>query len=268
MTGREPGTCGEAIMSKAEFSVQRARSVRSALINLIDGSQICPRRYSHLESISLALFARMAELHETICLLASKKRLRDAVILGRTLCEANISLYWLTNDQKSDERINRYITFGGQVTLENMVRIKKHFSYEYVPKDRREIDLLKEAAILFRNDRYKWNPIPIGKMATEPDSYEPTPTGKPSSMEPVYEVFYYWFSLLGHPCIKAIENFLPEWGVPFKCSRRSAHQPVPEKHVVFLSTCWLFSMALRIAKFSLIRKGDELERIWARLKSG
>ena len=112
-------------MSKAEFSVQRARSIQRALVSLIDRSEICPRRYSHLESISLALFARMAELHETICLLASKKRLRDAVILGRTLCEANITLYWLTNDPNSDERINRYVTFGGQVTLENMARILK-----------------------------------------------------------------------------------------------------------------------------------------------
>jgi hypothetical protein len=208
----------------------------------------------------------MAELHETICLLASKNRLRDAVILGRTLCEANISLYWLTNDRGSDERINRYLKFGGKVTLENMIRTKKYFSYEYVPKEKWEIALLKEAEAMFRNDRYKWNNTPIGKMATESDSYEAPPTGKASSMEPVYELFYYWFSLLAHPCIKAIENFLPAWGVPFKCFRPSAHQTIPEKHVVFLSTCWLFSMALRISKFSLIRRGDKLDRIWERLK--
>jgi hypothetical protein len=208
----------------------------------------------------------MAELHETICLLASRKRLRDAVVLARTLCEANISLYWLTNDRETDERINRYVAFGGQVTLVNMDRIKKYFSYEYVPKDRWEIDLLKEARILFRNDRYKWNNIPISKMAAEPDSYEPPPTGKPTTMEPVYELFYYLFSLLAHPCIKAIENFLPAWGTPFKCFRPSAYLTLQERHVVFLSTCWLFSIALRISKFSLIGRGSELKRIWVRLK--
>ena len=253
-------------MSKAEFSVQRARSIRRALVSLIDRSEICPRKYSHLESISLALFGRMAELHETICLLASKKRLRDAVILGRTLCEANITLYWLTNDPNSNERMNRYVTFGGQVTLENMARIKKHFNYEYVPKDRREIALLKEAGILFRNDRYKWNPIPIGKMAREADFYGPAAPGEPSSMEPVYELFYFWFSLLAHPCIEAIQNFLPASGVPFKCFRPSPRETLPENHVVFLSTCWLFSIALRISKFSLVRRGDELDRIWKELK--
>jgi hypothetical protein len=253
-------------MLKAEFSVKRARGIRRSLVALIDNSEICPRRNCHLDSIALALFGRMAELHETICLLAAKKRLRDAVILGRTLCEANISLYWMTNDPESDERVDRYITFGGQVTLENMVRIKKHFSYEYVPRDRLEINLLRKAGILFRNDRYKWNPTPIGKMAAEPDHYGSGPAGKPSTMEPVYELFYYWFSLLAHPCIKAIENFLPTWGTPFKCFCPSAHRTIPERHVLFLSTCWLFSMALRISKFSLIRRGDELGRIWQRLK--
>jgi hypothetical protein len=252
-------------MSKAEFSVKRARSIRRALVDLIDKSQICPRRNSHLESVALALFARMAELHETICILASRQRLRDAVILARTLCEAKISLYWLTNERGSDERVDRYVAFAGQVTLENMVRIKKHFSYEYAPKDPREINLLREARILFRNDRYRWNPIPIGKMAAESDTFGPVTSGKLSSMEPVYELFYYWFSLLSHPCIKAIENFLPRWGIPFKCARPSTHQSLPERHVVFLSTCWLFSMALRISKFSLIRRGDALGRIWARL---
>jgi len=253
-------------MSKAEFSVKRARSIRRALVNLIDKSQICPRRNTHLDSVALALFSRMAELHETICLLASKGRLRDAVVLARTLCEANISLYWLTNDRESDERVDRYVMFAGQVTLENMVRIKRHFSYDYVPKDPREINLLKQATILFRKDRYRWNPVPIGQMAAESDTFGPVPPGKPSSMEPVYELFYYWFSLLAHPCIEAIENFLPPWGIPFKCGRPSTHQSLPERHVVFLSTCWLFSMALRISKFSLIRSEDELGRIWARLK--
>jgi len=253
-------------MPQADFSVKRARSIRRALVDLIDKSRIYPRRSSHLESVALALFARMAELHETICILASKERLRDAVVLARTLCEANISLYWLTNDRDSDERVDRYVAFAGQVTLENMVRTKKHFGYEYVPKDPREISLLREARILFRNDRYKWNPIPIGQMAAELDTLGPALPGKPSSMEPVYELFYYWFSLLAHPCIKAIENFLPPWGTPFKCARPSTHQSLPEGHVVFLSTCWLFSMALRISKISLTRRVDKLGRIWARLK--
>jgi hypothetical protein len=100
-------------MPKDDLSVRRARNIRRALVALIDQSDIRPRKHSHLESISLALFARMAELHKTICLLASRKRLRDAVILARTLCEANITLYWLTNEQESDQRIDRYVAFGG-----------------------------------------------------------------------------------------------------------------------------------------------------------
>ncbi|MFZ0959886.1 MAG: DUF5677 domain-containing protein [Terriglobia bacterium] len=249
-----------------DLSLRRARNIRRALVALIDRSQIRPRKYPHLESISLALIARMAELHETICLLASRKRLRDAVILARTLCEANITLYWLTNEQESDQRIDRYVTFGGQVQLLNMERVKKYFRYDYVPKNKLELDLLEDARVRFQNDRYKWNNVPISKMAAERDIYDPVSTGTPPSMQPVYELFYYWCSLLAHPCIKAIENFLPRWGVPFKCFQPSAHQTVPEMHVVFLSTCWLFSMAVRISKITLVRKGDQLDQIWERLK--
>jgi hypothetical protein len=209
----------------------------------------------------------MAELHETICLLASRKRLRDAVILARTLCEANITLYWLTNEQQSDERIDRYITFGVQVQLVNMERVKKYFRYDYIPKSKLELDLLKEARVRSQNDKYRWNNVPISKMAAERDIYDPASTGTPPSMQPVYELFYYWCSLLAHPCVKAIESFLRPWGVPFKCFRPSPHQTVPEMHVVFLSTCWLFSMALRISKITLVRKGDQLDRIWKKLKT-
>ena len=254
-------------MRRDDLTAAKARKVRRALVALIDRSKICPRRNSYLDSVSLALFARMAELHETLCLLASKKRLRDAVILGRTLCEAAISLYWLSNDRDTDERINRYVKFGGQVTLENMERIKKYFGYEHVPKDRREIQLLKEAAILFKNDRYKWNHVSIGRMAAEPDSYEQGPTGEAVNIEAQSKLFYFWFSLLAHPCIKAIENFLPMWGVPFKCFRPTRHQTIPEQYVVFLSTCWLISIVLRISKFSVIKKREELDRFWDMLKA-
>jgi len=254
-------------MPNDDLSVRRARNVRRALVTLIDRSEVRPRKYDHLESVSLALFARMAELHETVCLLVSRKRLRDAVVLARTLCEANITLYWLTNDQRSDERIDRYVNFGAQVQLVNMERVKKYFNYEYTPKGRWEVDLLEDARNRFRKDRYKWNKVPISEMAAERDIYDPVSTGTPPSMRPVYELFYYWYSLLAHPCIKAIENFLPSSGVPFKCFQPSAHQTVPEMHVVFLSTCWLFSMALRISKITLVKRGDHLDRIWKKLKS-
>jgi len=220
-----------------------------------------------LDSVSLALFGRMAELHESICLLASKGRRRDAVILGRTLCEAAITLYWLTNDQESDQRINRYIKFGGQVILENMARVEKHFGYKHVPRRKAEIQLLQEARILFRNDRYKWNDVPIGRMAAEPDSYSEKIGGKSSNVEAQYEIFYFWFSLLAHPSIKGIQNFLPKWGIPFECSRFNPHQSIPEQHVVFLSTCWLFSIASRIATMLKLRRDSRLWQIWDRIKA-
>ena len=59
------------------------------------------------------MYSRMAELHESLCILVDQGRRRDAAILARTLCEAQISYYWLTNKDIT-ERFNRYIKFGAQ----------------------------------------------------------------------------------------------------------------------------------------------------------
>ncbi|HVA00471.1 MAG TPA: DUF5677 domain-containing protein [Terriglobia bacterium] len=254
-------------MSKSDLPVRRANNIRRILVAMIDGFEICPRRMHHLDSVSLALFARMAELHESICLLASKGRRRDAVILGRTLCEAAITLYWLTNDQQSDQRVNRYVKFGGQVILENIVRVEKHFGYKHLPRDKAEIELLREAKILFREHRSRWNDVAIARMAAEADTYNKDKEGKAPNIEAQYEIFYFWFSLLAHPCIEAIQNFLPRWGMPFKCSRSKLYESIPEQDVVFLSTCWLYSIALRIQTVLKLRREDELRKVWAKIKA-
>jgi len=114
------------------MSVPKASRIRRKLVALIDECEIYPRRNSHIDAVSLALFSRMAELHKTICYLAGRSLHRDAVILARTLCEAHISLYWLTN-KNSDKRIDRYVKFWGQVRRQNMVRVEKHFGYKHTP---------------------------------------------------------------------------------------------------------------------------------------
>ena len=111
-------------MPTEDMSVDKARRIRRILLNLVDKSEIYPRRGTHIDSVSLALFWRMAELHESICSLVVRGHRRDAAVLGRTLCEALITCYWLTNKDQ-DRRFDRYVNFWGKVRHENIARTTK-----------------------------------------------------------------------------------------------------------------------------------------------
>ena len=248
------------------MSTEKAARIRRKLMAMLDNCQIYPRKNADLDEVSLALFARMAELHGSICVLVAKGKRRDAVILGRTLCEAVISHYWLTN-RDTDTRIDRYIKFGGQVRLESMARVKEIFGYIHVPSDKTEIMLLKQAEALFPKGSYKWNNVGIGDMAREPDEYEARADGTSANLSPQHRLFYFWFSLLSHPCIHALECFLPLSGKPFGSAKPSySYRTIPELYVVFLSTCWLLQIAVRINQVLKLRLDTKLSGIFDEIR--
>lgn len=219
-----------------------------------------------MDSVCLALFARMAELHKSVCLLVGNGMRRDAVILARTMCEAAISVYWLTNSQTED-RFDRYVTFGGQIYAQFIERFHKYLGYVHTPSDPTEVRVIASAEKLFRDKEYRWNEKSIWEMANEPDLYESKP-GARVSLAPQSGLHYFWFSLHAHPTIWAVQSFLPKPGQPFKSSLpHRRFRDVPERRVVFLSTVWLFLMTLRIDTALRLRRGPELRNIWDSIRS-
>ena len=209
----------------------------------------------------------MAELHKTICFLVGRSLHRDAVILARTLCEAHISLYWLTN-KDLHKRFDHYFKFWGQVRSLNKNRVKKWFNYEYTPIDSLEIELIEEARNIFKEASLQWNEKSIRKMAAENDEYEQKPDGSPINLLFQYEMLYFWFSLQSHPSIFAIQNFLPHSGRAFLSSRFPLKwQSLPEKEVVALSTIWLFAITDRVNSALNLGKERDLKQIAKLLKA-
>lgn len=247
------------------MTVAKARRIREKLRRLLDACEIYPRRNTFVDSVSLALFQRMCELHESLCLLASIGRYRDAVVLGRTLCEAAISHYWLTN-KDTDVRFDRYVYFAGQVRLENIGRVQEHYGQRHIPSDPTQLFVMNQAAKLFKKS-LQWNDKNISEMASEPDAYEKRKDGSAPDLSPQYRLFYWWFSLLAHPSIEAVQNFLPGDSEAFRVDKKpSPDKTIPEEYVVFLSTVWLFLIASRIDTVMDLEKGKELRRIFSNIK--
>ena len=251
-------------MPTEDMSADKARRIRRILLNLVDKSEIYPRRGTHIDSVSLALFWRMAELHESICSLVVRGHRRDAAVLGRTLCEALITCYWLTNKDQ-DRRFDRYVNFWGKVRHENIARTTKYFNYRYVPKSPIEISLIEHAKAEFR--RNQWNEKHLADMAREALEGERRPDGTCVSLDQDYELFYFWLSLASHPSVMAIECFLPSTGEPFDSARppRPYLNPAEDK-LVFLSTIWLFRILMRINKTLKLKYDARLERIFRAIK--
>jgi hypothetical protein len=253
-------------MAKRDMRTKEAERIRRRVVSLITGRLVHPRSNSEEDSTCLALFARMTELHKSICLLARRRLTRDAVVLGRTLCEAVISLYWLTNTDTGD-RFDRYFKFGGKVFDELGKRFQKYLGYEVDLSDPVEIKMLADAKRIFKDRDYRWNDRSIWEMANEPDRFDSGP-GVPSHLGPQNGMHYFWLSLHSHPTIWAIQSFLPTSGKPFRSSRPpSPFRDIPERGIVRLSTVWLFFMAYRIDKFLGLRRGKELGDIFNQIRA-
>src|SRR5437867_2603056 len=107
---------------RPDLTVGKARDLRERMHAILNEAGVYPRPGSDIDTISLALYRRMAELHESICILVERDCRRDAVILGRTLLEAQITYYWLTNKDLAT-RFNRYLMFAAQVRLLGIKRL-------------------------------------------------------------------------------------------------------------------------------------------------
>ncbi len=247
------------------MNVARAETIRRKLVNLIDRCAVYPRQTTHEDSVGLAIFSRMVELHKSICLLVKTGHRRDAVILARTLCEAVLIHYWLTNRDSAD-RHDRYVKYWALVRGENISRIQKYFAYSYAPKNKDEKRLIDEAKYIFKKGR-TWNNVTIANMANEPDEYVKIASGTSPNLFAQYELFYFWCSLVAHPTIVAIECFYPDAGVPFSARKKPEdYQILPETAVVSLATVWLFAIALRLNQSLGLRRDGQLDKIYQLIK--
>ena len=251
-------------MRTPDINLKTANRIRRRLVGIVDGCEIYPRKNTHLDSVSLAMFARMAELHKGICLLTQKRRRRDGAILARTLCEAVITYNWLTNSPTED-RADRYVKYWGKVRQINMDRIPKYFGYNYKPTDPGEINLINEAKALFRQNQ--WYEKNIAAMAQEHIEGETNPDGTRANLSAQYELYYFWLCLTSHPTVMAIECFWPTPEQPFSSSMRpQPYGSIPESYLLFLSTIWLFQITMLVNKTLKLRKDIELEAIFKELK--
>lgn len=245
--------------------ISKAVQIRRRLVALITKRQIYPRTNTWQDSVCLALFARMVELHRSVCTLARRGMRRDAAILGRTICEVAIWVYWLTNSENED-RFERYVQFGGKVYSEFNHRFDKYLAYKHVPVNPIEIDLIANSKKLFKDRDLQWNDRNIWQMANEPDIRD-NRLGGVANLAPQSGIFYFWFSLHSHPTIWAIQSFLPQWIEEFTRARAShAFKDIPEICIIFLSTTWLFFITWRINAALHLRREKELDRIFKAIK--
>jgi Family of unknown function (DUF5677) len=243
------------------MSAKRALAVRRRLIAFFDKRQIYPRRRTNMDTVCLAMFGRMAETHKSICELAGHGAIRDSVILGRTLCEAALTIRWLTNSE-GEERLDPFVKFWGQVRRTNMRLTKKYFNYNHSPTDPTERNMLEQAKGLFRENAKQWSDVKVSRMAGEPDMYDQ------GNLFPQYELFYYWFSLESHPSIIAVEAFLPFSGEPFSSSKvPHEFRTIAGATVVYLSTLWLWTIAWRIARVLKLSNLGEIDEIFRLLST-
>lgn len=254
-------------MVNQDMSVRTARRIRRKLIALMTGAGVYPRRSTHSDSVALGLFARMVELHESICVLAQRGKRRDAVILGRTICEVAIWLYWLTN-KDVHERFERYFTFGGKVIDQFFRRFNKYLGREPAPVSKRLKDLVKNADVLFAERASQWNEKSIWEMANETDQHERTAAGAEVNLAPQNGIFYFWLSLHSHPTVWGIQAFLPMPGQPFTSSQPQREwNDTPELKIVSLSTIWLSFISSRIGTALKLRDDGEFRKIILDIKS-
>jgi hypothetical protein len=256
-------------MANHDMSVREANSIRRKLFRLIDKCEIYPRANTNEDKIALALFSRMGELHKSICALARLDLRRDAVILGRTLCEGNITYYWLTNNE-AESRFERYAAFGAQVRHLNVELAERYFAYRHIAADKQERRLLEEAAAHLKPLERQWNRRSISKMAGVPDTYNVGSAATSTGLTSRYDLAYFWFSLHSHPCVWAVRCFLPPPGEVYRSSRAPRRvRDIAERHVVFLSTLWLYSMALRVNNVFGLRRSSQFRQIlWQISRSG
>gem|GEM_PF-3912549 len=208
----------------------------------------------------------MAELHESVCVLAQTGRRRDAVILGRTLCEAAIVIRWLTNHD-DDDRLDRYVGFGGQVLRKLIAGAEKYMGYKDSPPEWVE-RVIKESAKLFKEGASQWSVEGIRKMAEETDFHERSPDGKPVNLDPQHGVSYFLFSLHSHPTIWTIQNFLPAHGEALKSlSQSSGYRDIAELVAVRFCTVWLYYVGARVNLVLRLRKDKQLSQIWEEIKT-
>ena len=248
-----------------DMTVRQARGIRKTLKRIIDSCDVYPRKGTFVDSVSLALFLRMCEVHETICILVGKGLHRDAVVLGRGLCESAITHYWMTN-KDVNRRFDRYVHFLGKIQKQNIAVVEKHYGHKQA-LTKEQLDLVRETEKHFKNFGKQWNDVKIGEMAYEADAYETLPDGSSVNMAVSYDLFYWWFSLLAHPSIEAIQNFLPPQGSVFRSSRKpTVRRTLQEDEVLFLSTTWLLMIASRIDTVMSLGQDKEFEKTLLRIR--
>ncbi|SRR6266446_1872714 len=246
---------------KPDMTVEKAREIRAKLNTFLDECGVYPRPSNEIDGVSFAMYSRMAELHESLCILVDQGRRRDAAILARTLCEAQISYYWLTNKDIT-ERFNRYIKFGAQVRRQNLKRIDEFYELAEDPDYGVDEELLAEAEELFKNAA-QWNEKSLYEMANEHDEHDERVDKTKSANNAQYRLFYFWFSLLAHPSAEAIQNFFPPAREPFRTDRPpEAYQGFQEQTVAFLSTMWLFTIFIRMDLTLGLQLGEKIESLW------
>lgn len=249
-----------------DMEVSKARDIRAQMCTVLDECDIYPRRGSEVDAASLALFLRMAEIHESVCILVELGRHRDAVILARTICEAQIDYYWLTNKDIT-ERFDRYIQFGKQIRALNDRRLRLFYDFEEDPLSEENRELIAGIEETFGN-KTQWNKLTVKQMAEEPDEFDPDVDKTSTTPNAQYELFYFWFSLFAHPCAEAIQNFFPPAGEPFTTGRApDSWSGIPEETVIFFATTWLFTIFARIDLALGLQQDPRVSEIFAQCQT-
>lgn len=197
-----------------------------------------------MDLVVLGLLNKAFQVHRSVMILCSKRAGPEAYALSRIVVEIFLALRWITNDDQH-KRAKQYGFFG--------IKRKQYLAgvaEKYYPDSPEwKSAVARKQAVINRYGReYKyftfWANLPtkLKGMAAEKEKLEASPPA-PSDMSWDYAFPYSMASDHVHATIVAVDDLLPEPGVPFRVSLTPHSRHIDD--AIFTATTYLFRITSR-----------------------
>jgi hypothetical protein len=183
-----------------------------------DASGFVPSTNQHRGQIILALFSKCLTVGRAVCSLVQAGFGEEAFGMTRTLIDIYFVVGYIAN-KDTETRAAKFAVFFTKDQEGWRQILPKYYPEIAIPNDSQSKEIL-EIAKNYKNP-YEWSSEPqkTRSLATEPDTYEFDSTGKGTTAEFDYEVFFKFTSHFVHATVCALEGHVAERGDTFRVRR-------------------------------------------------
>jgi len=204
---------------KRTLTTRKVRGQLRRLETWINKLEMVPATQVYRGKVILPFFSKALTVGRAVCALVDAGFPAEAFGLSRTLIEMYLSIRYMSN-KDTDARIARYVEYGARVHKAWGEIAAKHLPNQKLTLPSWHGEVMEIAKKYPSKHQWTGERGQVWFMASEEDTRELGPDGKPFKSEFDYDVPFFWTSFFVHVTVNALDGHAGEPGTVYRVGAR------------------------------------------------